>query len=513
MRAQLITLLLAGCLLVLMVAFPGPAALGQQPMTVTVGLAGEVDSLDTIGSAVGSAVGYTIFEALFDPLVRVNPADGSVQPALATSWRVVDPQTYLFIIRRGVKFHNGEEFDAESAKFTLEHLLRVKTWLVSRLPFVERVEALDRYTLRIRTSQPDVLLPVGLADIPMYPRQYYQRVGTQGFSTNPVGTGLFKFARWERGVRIVLERFDGYWGKKALLHTVVFRPFVESGTRLAALEAGEIDVAVNAPPDDAARLRGRGYQIHWTPIGQAMMVQFKLPATAPADSPLRNVKVRQALNHAVDKEALVKSVMLGFGKVLDGQIVGTDAFGYNPALKPYPFDLQRARQLLSEAGYASGLTIKMETSEGRYVKHREVSEALVGQLARAGVRVQMDVLEWATFVGKVFRTQDIAPLSYIGWNYYPAMDSDYVLRLFATDSPWKLYSSARFDELYRRQRGETDRKKRLEIVRQAHAVLHEEAPGIFLFQSPAVFAVNAKVAGFKPTPDEKIHFDTMTVSR
>jgi peptide/nickel transport system substrate-binding protein len=511
---RLTAVLLVTALALAAASVADPAAvMGQQPMTVTVGLAGEVDSLDPIGSAVGSAVGYTIFEALFDTLVKVNPTNGSVQPGLASSWRVVDPQTYLFVLRRGIRFHNGEEFDAESAKFTLEHLLRVRTWLVSRIPFVERIEAVDRYTLRIRTSQPDVLLAAGLGDIPMYPRQYYQQVGGQGFATSPVGTGPFKFERWDRGVRIVLQRNGEYWGKRPQLGRIVFRPFVESATRLAALEAGEIDIAVNAPPDDAQRLRARGFRVEWTPIGQSMLVQFKLPANLPADSPLRHVKVRQALNHAVDKEALVRSVMLGFGKVLDGQIVGADAFGYNPALRPYVFDLQRARQLLSEAGYPGGFTIRMETSQGRYVKHREVSEALVGQLAQVGVRVQMDVLEWATFVGKLLRTLDIAPLSYVGWNYFPAMDSDFVLRHFATDSPFKLFSNPQFDELYRRQRAETDRGKRAEILRQAHAVLRDEVPGIFLFQAPNVFALHGRVQGFRPTPDDKIHFDDIVIGR
>lgn len=482
---------------------------GQQASTVTVGLGGETDSLDLVGSSVGSAVAITIFEALFDKLVKVNSVNGEVQPGLATSWRLVDPQTYLFVLRRGIKFHNGDELDAESVKFTLELVVSSKSYLQSRMPFVDRVDVVDKYTVRVHNRQPDLLLPTGLSDIPIYPRQYYQRVGTQGFSTQPVGTGPFKFSRWDKGVRIVLERNEGYWGKKPDIQTLIFRPFVESATRIAALEAGEIDIAVNIPPDDAQRLQQRNFRIAWTPIGQAMV----LILNPRPDTPLRDRRVRQALNYAIDKEALVKSVMLGFAKVLDAQLVGADGFGHNPKIEPYPHDLQRARRLLSEAGFPNGFTIKMETSEGRYVKQREISEAIVGQLGRAGVRVQMDVLEWATFVTKLLRTLDIAPLSYVGWNYFPAMDSDFVLRHYASDSPYKLFANQKYDELYNRSRAEPDRNKRREILRELHAILREEAPMVFLFQSPNIFALRARIQGFTPTPDDRIHFDSVRIAR
>jgi peptide/nickel transport system substrate-binding protein len=377
------------------------------------------------------------------------------------------------------------------------------------MPYVDKVEVVDRYTVRIHNSQLDVLLPAGLGDVPMYPAKYYQQVGTQGFSTHPVGTGPFKFDRWDKGVQIVLNRYDDYWGKKPQVQRLVFRPFVESATRLAALQTGEIDIAVNAPPDDAQRLKSRGFNIASTAIGQAMILQFNLRI----NSPLRDRKVRQALNYAIDKEALVKNVMLGFGRVLDGQVVGPDGFGYNPNLKPYSFDLQRAHQLLSEAGFPNGFSIDMDTSQGRYVKQREVSEALVGQLAKASVRVQMHVWEWAEFVTKLDNTLTIAPLAYAGWNYYPAMDADFIFRWYVTDNPEKLFSNPTFDDLYNRQRAEPDRNKRLQLLREMQALLHDEAPMVFLFQSPDIYALKADIQGFRPTPDDRIHFDTVTVSR
>lgn len=491
--------------LVLTIALPASQA--QPPVTLTLGIGGEPDSLDYI-TAVGGAVARDIFSGLFEYLIDVNPVNGELRPGLATSWRLVDPTTYLFVLRRGVRFHNGEEFDAQSAKFTLDLVINTKSWLLSRIAFVQSVEVVDRYTLRIRSSQPDVLLPAGLGDIPMYPRQYYERVKSEGFSARPVGTGRYQFVRWDRGLRVELQRFEGYWGRKLAIQRLVFRPFVESATRIAALESGEIDIANKVPPDDAERLRRRGFRIDWTPLGMGMVLLLNVRP----ESPLRDRRVRLALNYAIDKEALVKNTMVGFSRVLDGQLVGPDGFGHNPELTPYPFDLQRARQLLSEAGFPNGFTIKMETSEGNYTKQREVSEALVGQLARAGVRVEMDVLEWATLVGKLIRTLDYAPLVYVGWQYFPAMDSDFVLRHYTSSSPFKLWSNPRFDELYRQQRAELDRNKRRAILRQAHAVLREDAPMVFLFQAPHIYAMNSRVR-FQPTPDERIHYETVTISR
>lgn len=503
-RPVLVCLVLAAALLT-----PRMPLAAQSSSVVTIGLTGEVDSMDWIRST-GSAVGYSLFDALFEGLLKVDPINGNVRPWLATSWRLLDPQTYIFVLRRGVKFHDGAEFTAEDAKFSIDLVISSKSWLLVRIPFVTKVEAIDRYTLSISLSQPDVLIPASIAIIPMYPKAYYERVGTQGFSNNPIGTGPFRFTAWQKGVRIVTDRFNGYWGKKAQIQQVVWRPFVESATRLAALEAGEIDIAVNVPPDDAPRLERRGFTIKSVPLGLSMIIQFKLPADIAQDNPIRHKKVRQALNYAVDKQALLKNVMLGYGRVLEGQIVGSDGFGYNPAIKAYPYDLEKARRLLAEAGYPNGFTIRMDTSEGRYLKHREVSEAVVGQLTKAGVRVQMEVHEWGTFVGKLARTMDVAPLSYIGWVYYPAMDADFALRWFASDFSWKLYANPQFDELFKKQRAETDRTKRQALLGQIMALMHEEAPVIFLFQSPAIYALNPKIKGFVATPDERVRFQELT---
>jgi peptide/nickel transport system substrate-binding protein len=483
---------------------------GQSRSTVVVGLGGETDSLDMVTSAGGGGITRQTVFMVFDTLVRVDPLTGRLEPRLATSWRAVNPTTYLFVLRRGVRFHNGEEFNAESVKFTIDLIIdpKISSFLKSRLVFVERVEIVDSHTVRIITRQPDVLLPTSVADVPIYPHRYYQQVGTRGFSTNPVGTGAFRFVRWDKGVRIVFERFGAYWGKQSQIDELVVRPFVESATRLGALQAGEIDVAVNVPPDDAERLRQRGYQIAWAPVGLAMVLGFN----AKEDSPLRDRRVREAINYAIDKETLVKKIMLGFGRVLNGQLVGPDAFGYDPNLRAYPYDPQRARQLLAQAGFANGFSIVMENSEGRYTKSREIGEAIVGQLAQVGIKVEMRMLEFATFTRKLLFDHTAAPMYYVGWVYFPSMDADAVLRHYATGSPFKIWSNPRYDDLFGRQRAELDRSKRLDLIRQASGVLRQDAPGVFLFQGPGIYALSRKVKGFKATADEAIDYSRISVA-
>lgn len=509
-----VSVVLAIVLATLVVLAPGRQIGAQsQGDLIRIGLPGEVESFDSIRS-VGGAPATALLGTMNEGLIRISPQNLQLQPWLATSWRLVDPQTYIFVLRRGVKFHDGTEFTADDAKFSFDLVISTQSWMRIFIPYVDKVDVVDRYTLRMHSNQVDVLLPATIGSVPIYPKAYYERVGTQGFATSPVLTGPYRLARWDRGVRVITERFEGYWGPKAHIRQVEWKPFVEDATRIAALEAGEIDLAVSVPPDDAARLEKRGIAIKWAPMAFSMVVQFKLPADIAQDNPIRDRRVRQALNYAIDKQELVKNVMLGYAAPLPGQMVGPDGFGYNPAVSAYPYDPAKARQLLAEAGYRNGLTIKMDTSQGYYTKHKEVSEAIVGQLAKVGVRVQLSVLEWNTQLAKMFRPPyDVAPLSYIGWVYFPSMDGDLAIRWFLSTQPWKFYANPKFDELYRAQRAETNRAKRQEILRQIMTLMHDDAPVVFLFRQSNIYALNPKIGGFVVPPDQRIRIQDLVIRR
>ncbi|OFV83165.1 MAG: hypothetical protein A2W26_07690 [Acidobacteria bacterium RBG_16_64_8] len=493
---------------VLAIAASTAPVVAQDGRTLTIGLGGETTTLNAnIGQGGGGALGISVFEAMYNNLLSIDPR-GRLLPELATEYRVLeDKLTWQFKLRQGVRFHNGEELTAESVKTTLDDII-TSTIAVSnvkrRMAQVERVDIVDRYTVNVKTKIPFVLLPKGLADAFIYPARYYRETGPDAFSDKPSGTGQFRFVEWRKGISITLARNPAYWGPKATIDRVVFRPFPESAARIAALERGEIDIAANVPPDDAQRLRAKGFNIVFSPLGQAMLVQL-VPVRG---TPLEDRRVRQALNFAIDKNALVEAIMGGYTKVLRGQLVGPDGFGYNPLLVPYPYDPAKARALLAQAGYPNGFSIRMQCSQGRYVKQKEVCEAVVGQLAKVAVRVDLEMSEWGTFINRILtNAPDRAPMWYLGLNYFPAMDAEFIIQHYITASPLRQFSHPRLDELYRLQAQEFDTARRLKLIQEFMDVVREEAPNVFLFQAPAIYALNKRVQGFTPTPDDAIRLD------
>jgi peptide/nickel transport system substrate-binding protein len=491
-----------------------PAAPQSKEKTLTIGLGGETTSLNSnIGQGGGTALGITLFEAMFNNLVQPDPATGQVSPELATEWKVLDDKlTWQFKLRQGVKFQNGEEVTAEAVKVSLDDILNSKTAVSNakrRMAAVESVEVVDKYTFNVKTKTPSVLLPISLADAFVYPPKYYTETGPDPFSDKPVGSGQFKFAQWTKGTSITLQANPDYWGPRSKIDKLVFKPYPEASSRVAALERGEIDIASNVPPDEGARLQSKGFQILWSPLGQAMLVHLTpIPGT-----PLEDKRVRQALNYAVDKEAIIKNVLLGYGTILKGELVGPDGIGYNPALDPYPYDLAKAKQLLADAGYPSGFSVKFQCSEGRYAKQKEVCEAIVGQLAQVGVKFDLEMSEWGTFVNRVVtNAPERAATWYIGLNYYPAMDADFIISSYITTSPLKQFSNAKLDDLYAQQSREFDPQKRLTILQEFMAVVRDEAPDIFLFQAPDIYAVSKRVQGYKPTPDNYLHLENVSLA-
>ncbi|MGQ0572161.1 MAG: ABC transporter substrate-binding protein, partial [Armatimonadota bacterium] len=359
-------------------AAPAPA---RAVKTLTVGLGGDASNLNTLTDTFAPLTSF--YYALWDPAidVRFNRA-GRVQfvPVVAESWRVLDDKlTWEFKLRQGLKFHNGEDIDAEAFAFSLEWMMQEKTAnnnTKSRLnPVWDRVRAVDKYTVHVKTRIPYVLTPNAFAEFMPVPPKHFQQVGAQRFGQSPVGSGPMRFVEWARGQRIVLERNPRYWREPVKFDRLVLRPIPEDATRVAALEVGELDIAFNVPPDSTRRLMSRGIRIQWAPLGQGMNLTTKLTIA----SPITDVRVRQAMNFAIDKRLVINTVMGGYGRELRAQMAGPSALGYNPNILPYPYDVERAKRLLAEAGYPNGFRMDFDTSQGRYLKQKEVSEFLVGE--------------------------------------------------------------------------------------------------------------------------------------
>jgi peptide/nickel transport system substrate-binding protein len=241
--------------------------------------------------------------------------------------------------------------------------------------------------------------------------------------------------------------------------------------------------------------------------GQGLVVNFRTTV-----EPFTNKKVRQALNYAVDKEAILKSLLAGHGRVLDGQIVGPDGFGYNPALKPYPYDPKRAKQLLAEAGFPNGFTVKFNGSVGRYTKDKEIEEAVIGQLAEIGVTAQLEILEAGVFIQSALGAT-IGPMWIWAWQYLPAMDADLPLSLFHSRSILKEYANPDYDALVARSRAALRPEERRKVLQEMAAFLRDDPPSIFLVQTAGIYAVEPWVQNFVWRPNYLIDLTRVRVTK
>lgn len=450
----------------------------------------------------------TTYHSIFETLVLADDK-GEITPSLATSWRSVDPTTWEFKIRQGVKFHNGEDFNAAAAKYTLERILdpEVKSAWATRLNLISTVEAPAPDTLVIKTKQPFVALPANLTVVWMVPPQYTQQQGVVGFGKAPVGTGPFKLVEWVVDSHLTVESNAQYWKGAPKISRITFRNVPEESARLAALEAGEAHVAFPVSPDQVGRLEGRPeLKVSEIALGQALTVALRSIGTGP----LEKKEVRQALNYAVDKERLHKALLQGRGRLLEGQLAGPDTFGYNPNLKPYPYDVNKAKELLAQAGFPNGFEVSFDGSVGRYAMDQQIGEAIAAQLGQIGVRTRYNVLESGTYISG-FLNGTIAPMYLFGWNLAPAMSVDQPYPYHTSSAPQKLFANAEFDRLMQQQAAEFDVEKRRQTLQQLGAIYREEAAAIFLWQSPMIYGLSSKVGSFGAYPDARLDLATMTL--
>ena len=431
------------------------------------------------------------YAQLYEKLVGVDDT-GRIVGVLAESWRVVNDTTWELKLRRGVAFHNGEPFTADSVKFSIERVLNPATkspW-GSRIAPVDKVEVVDAGTVRIITKSTFAPLLQGLMTVDMLPPKYFAEKGEREFAGAPVGTGPFRFTSWVKQDHLALAANPAYWRGRPALDEVVFRSIPEDSTRVAGIETGELDAVLLVPPEQVSRLKARSVDVRSINQGQGLVVNFRTSV-----EPFTNKKVRQALNYAVDKEAILKSLLAGYGRVLDGQIVGPDGFGYNPALKPYPHDPKRAKQLLAEAGFPNGFTVKFNGSVGRYTKDKEIEEAVIGQLAEIGVTAQLEILEAGVFIQSALGAT-IGPMWIWAWQYLPAMDADLPLSLFQSRSILKEYANPDYDALVARSRAALRPEDRRKVLQEMAAFLRDDPPSIFLVQTAGIYAVQPWVQNF-----------------
>jgi peptide/nickel transport system substrate-binding protein len=451
-----------------------------------------------------AGISMATYFLLYNGLTRIDEA-GQLRPGLAESWRWLNDRVFQVRLRRGVTFHNGEAFDASVVKWNIDRLLNPETKapIRDRIPTVVGAEVVDGLTVNLINNGPSGLLPRALAVIFQIPPGYYQAKGPTEFVRQPVGTGPFRLISGTPGDNQTLEAFGGYWEGAPKLRQAFMRVMKEDGARVASLEAGDVDMIQNVPPDQVKRLTEAGFEVAW----ELMARQHFCVANSVLEGggPFKDPRVRLALNYAVDKEAILARLFFGYGKVAEGQFVDSRAVGYNKALKRFPYSPAKAKELLAAAGVGGGITtpVPFWATQGVYPKDKETIEAIAGYLADVGVSVQINQVEWAKFTEAYYGSK-MNGLNLQGWNYFPVMDADFIITHYKSSNkpPW--YASDKFDEVYRKATVATDPAQRQRLLEQAQEILHDDPPGIYLLHPPDMFALNRKVQGFKPRWDATI---------
>jgi peptide/nickel transport system substrate-binding protein len=432
---------------------------------------------------------------------------------LATGWKVVNDTTWEFTLRQGVKFHNGEPFNAQSVKATMDYIKDPanKTHYAPRWALVKEVQVVNDYTVRFVTEKPwpgliDRIAGVDL--LPMPPKMLKEQ-GLPALIAKPTGTGPFKFVQWVRDERLVLEKNPDYWKGAVDLNRVTFRYIPEFSARLAALLSGEIDIMKDVPPHAVEMVDKSGKGKVRTTVSSRINY---LALTNLKPGPMQDLRVRKAINHAVNVDELIQQVLRGRASRMCGPLSPINV-DFVPGIECLKHDPARATALLKEAGVdPAKLQLTLDTPSGRYPLDKDVSQAIAAQLGRVGIKVNVVVNEWGTHLDKI-KNRTTGDMFFLGWG--PALDAQNTIeQLFQGAQTYSSYGGNKaIDDKIAQALTIVDPKRRLEAWGELQRLVQAEAPWVFLWQQHDLYGV-APWIEWNPRADEKVWmFEAKGVAR
>lgn len=463
---------------------------------------------------------FTVLFNLFDPLVDMD-SELRLVPALAASWEQVSPTTWEFALRPGVEFHEGGVLGADDVVFSLN---RLQTWegseLKADISTVASVEAVGDLTVRIHTHQPDPILLNRLVTVLIMDRERTERViaehGERHLVEHPDGTGPYRLVEWVREDHLTLEAFPRHWGGAPAIPRVIFRPISNDATRLAALLTGDVHLITDVPVRDVERITSTpGLRLEQRPSLRVIYLGVDcgrdatpgVPSSPP--NPLRDRRVREAIYLAINEDLIVERIMNGFA-VPAAQLVPPVIFGYDPSITRPPHNVERARELLAEAGYPDGFAVRLDAPNDRYVNDARIAQAVAGQLARIGIRVDVQARPKAIF----FEDEQQGRCSFflIGWTNPNGDASGTFEYLLHTRQPERglgvsnyssHYSNPELDALTEQAMRTLDRAERERILQRAMRLAMEDLPHIPLHFQVDLYGVSERLE-WSPRADTRL---------
>lgn len=438
---------------------------------------------------------YGLWTHVIETMVDTDFDQGRYYGELAESYSAKGNE-WTFKLRKGISFHDGSPFTARDVAFSYERILKDKRSIqAANLRDIVDMKIPDDYTIILVTKRPKAALLPLLYNRVILSHKAAERLGDK-LDEQAIGTGPYKFAGWERGGHFTMRRNDQYWRKGGNIREIVWRPIKEDAARIAALEAGQADIISNIPPHEVSRLQ-RHPRLRVELIRGLRVIFIGLN---PGHKPFDNKLVRQAFNHAVDQQAIIKHIHEDQVYPLKG-LLGPQMTGYDPDLKDYPYDPEKAKKLLAQAGYPNGVAVDFYSPSGRYSKDLETAQAVVSQLAKAGIRANLKTPEWAIY------EPDVNNGKYGMYLYGRGSIGDpeaFYIRYFRSGRDKRLaYKNPEFDKIFDQQSETFDPEKREGLLRRLGRILHEDCPTIPLYNTADAYGVRRDLI-WKPRPDEKI---------
>jgi peptide/nickel transport system substrate-binding protein len=431
-----------------------------------------------------TAIPRVVYSNVLEGLVKINRY-GKIEPTLAKDYKISrDGKEIIFILEKGVKFHDGKVFDAEDVKFTLDRLMDPKTGTAHPEYYkdIESVQVVDSYTLKIKLKNVNSMFFFNLArpDSLIVNKQAIDKI-----KSAPIGTGPFKFVEWIRGDQITLTKFHEYYRKGIpYLDKVTFKFIGDPSAQIASLKAGDIDIiAYDVSPENALLLE----KDPKFKVLNGYTTTKVILSTNNSRKPFDDVRVRRAMAHAIDRNALIKGAMSGFGVPIGTHMDPGNPY-YIDLTKTYPFDSQKSKQLLAEAGYPNGFEAVIKIPE-RFAYTKRCGEIITDMLFNVGIKLNIELVEWGQWIGRVLNNAEY-DLTVIGHG------EPFDISIYANPKYYFRYDSPKFQETLRKAEMEANPKVRKELYIACQKIITEDAVNGFLFVLPSLPTMKKEVTNW-----------------
>jgi peptide/nickel transport system substrate-binding protein len=437
--------------------------------------------------------GTLIWYALFDALTQLDE-QGKLVPALAVSWELVAPTRWRFELRAGVRFADGTPFDANAAATVINWLCSKagrSTVIGNELRGVTEARVLGELTLEIETRDPDPILPKRLVGALIVEPQAWSRLGPDGFALQPIGTGPYRLEAWDQRTRRVHATINPHtWRTPAHFTRLEFIELPEAAARTQALLSRDVDLST-VEIEELDRLEARGYAVIAAPAMSVM--SLALVTERVSASPLQDVRVRQALNLAVDRETIARTLLRGFGRGA-GQPATTMSFGHDPELQPYPYDSQRARALLAEAGYPNGFAFTADVLINSFPADTLIYQSMAHYLRQIGVDVTLRVITFPQYLRNLQGNTFVGDAFGASWNSAPYNDATRPMESFSCNRPRPFFCDRVLAAELKAASTILPDADRLIALRKVARSYREAAPALFLVEQVDLYAHTPRIA-------------------